>query len=113
MDNVVRKIKERNTLERVKKHGLHFYSPVDDPLAGICLGDGKMGCLIWPDKDKLSIAVNHTDLWDLADTTEVKNWDLSEEEIQIRLIMQAGWKFSFRRRYLRIYTKRIMRQVFL
>lgn len=80
MENVIRKIKETNTLERVKTHGLHFYSPVDDPLAGICLGDGKMGCLIWPGKDKLSIAVNHTDLWDLADTTEIKNWDLSEEE---------------------------------
>lgn len=80
MENIIKKIKETNTLERVRAHGLHFYSPIDDPLAGICLGDGKMGCLIWPDKDKLSIAVNHTDLWDLVDTTEIKNWNLSEEE---------------------------------
>ena len=96
MKNIVRKIKDSDTLERVKKHALHFYSPIDDPLAGICLGDGKTGCLIWPDKDKISIAVNHTDLWDLTDTNEIKNWDLSEEENSNSLNHAGRLEIEFR-----------------
>lgn len=78
--NCTEQIKKPNILQRIDNHNLCFLSPIDDPLKGIAIGDGSTGYLIWPEKDRLAIAVNHTDLWDLSSTDEIHNWADFEEE---------------------------------
>lgn len=79
-DKKVLEIKSNNSVDRLDSHSLCFFSPVDDPACGIPLGDGSTGTLICPEKNKLSIMVNHTDLWDLVDGDEIANWNHEEEE---------------------------------
>jgi hypothetical protein len=63
-----------------------YLSPADDPLYGIPIGDGCTGCLIWPEKDRLVLSVNHTDLWDMrGKESEFKNWSKEEEEYSTSL----------------------------
>ncbi len=53
-----------STTARLPKHDLVFGSPINDPIAGIPLGDGDTGSLLWFEADALHIHINKTDLWD-------------------------------------------------
>jgi len=55
---------KRKTTDRLPKHDLVFGTPFADEAAGIPIGDGSTGSLIWFDKDTIHINVNNTDLWD-------------------------------------------------
>ena len=57
-----------STTDRLPKHDLVFGSPINDPVAGIPLGDGDTGSLVWFEADAIHIHINKTDLWD--DTTQ-------------------------------------------
>lgn len=52
------------TTKRLARHDLIFGSPLNDPSAGIPLGDGSTGSLVWFEEDGIHIQVNHTDLWE-------------------------------------------------
>ncbi|MBR0509616.1 MAG: hypothetical protein IJJ85_05820 [Clostridia bacterium] len=52
-----------DTVRRLPRHDLYFGTPVNSPTAGLPLGDGDRGSLLWPEKDGLHIHVNKTDLW--------------------------------------------------
>ena len=78
--SVIEKIKQNGTLSRIKNHNLVCRTPIDDPTRGIPLGNGSTGLLVWPEKDRLVFTVNHTDLWDLADGDEIRNWNPEDEE---------------------------------
>ncbi len=45
-------------------HDVVFRSPTHDPIYGLPIGNGDMGCLIYTEADRLHICVNKTDLWD-------------------------------------------------
>jgi len=52
------------TAARIARHDLVFGSPINDPVAGIPMGDGDTGSLIWLEADAIHIHINKTDLWD-------------------------------------------------
>lgn len=54
------------TTDLLPKHDLVFGSPVNDPIAGLPIGDGDTGSLIWMEADGIHININKTDLWDLS-----------------------------------------------
>ena len=74
----------------LEHHDLVFQSPIDDPTYGIPIGDGRTGCLIWPEADKLVFAVNNTDLWDFQDTRESFRNHASEDEERCTSLRHAG-----------------------
>ena len=51
---------------RVPKHDLFFGTPINAPTAGLPIGDGDTGSLLWLEKDGLHIHVNKCDLWQNA-----------------------------------------------
>lgn len=51
------------TTDRLPRHDLYFGSPVNDPGAGLALGDGDIGTLLWLEKDGLHLHLNKCDLW--------------------------------------------------
>lgn len=53
-----------DTVSQLPKHDLVFGSPINDPVAGIPLGDGDTGSLVWFEADAIHININKTDLWD-------------------------------------------------
>ena len=91
---VFEKIKQNDTLSRIKNHNLVYRTPVDDPTRGIPMGDGSTGLLFWPEKDRLVVAVNHTDLWDMVFGDEIRNWNPEDEEFT-NAFHQAG-RLEFR-----------------
>ena len=52
-----------STTARLPKHDLYFGTPVNHPTAGIPLGDGDTGALLWFEKDAIHIHINKNDLW--------------------------------------------------
>ena len=48
---------------RLPRHDLFFGTPENRPTAGIPIGDGDTGSLLWLEKDGLRIHVNKCDLW--------------------------------------------------
>ncbi len=56
----------RNTTSHIPKHDLYFGTPLNTPSAGLPLGDGDMGSLLWLEKDGLHIHINKCDLWNDA-----------------------------------------------
>ena len=48
---------------RLPRHDLFFGTPQNSPTAGIPIGDGDTGSLLWTEKDGLHIHVNKCDLW--------------------------------------------------
>ena len=91
---VFEKIKQNDTLSRIKNHNLVYRTPVDDPTRGIPMGDGSTGLLFWPEKDRLVVTVNHTDLWDMVGGDEIRNWNPEDEEFT-NAFHQAG-RLEFR-----------------
>ena len=93
--SVIEKIKQNGTLSRIKNHNLVYRTPIDDPTRGIPLGNGSTGLLVWPEKDRLVFTVNHTDLWDLADGDEIRNWNPEDEEYTNALHQAGRLEFRF------------------
>lgn len=52
------------TINRLPKHDMVFGSPLNDPSAGVPLGDGDTGSLVWFEEDAIHININKTDLWE-------------------------------------------------
>ena len=48
---------------RLPRHDLYFGTPQNAPTAGIPIGDGDTGSLIWLEKDGVHIHINKCDLW--------------------------------------------------
>lgn len=69
---------QRNTTNILPKHDLYYGTPNNDPAAGIPLGDGDMGSLVWLEADAIHIHINKTDLWD--DTTLDSVYNSGEDE---------------------------------
>lgn len=61
------------TVGLLPRHDLYFGTPVNRPTAGIPLGDGDTGSLLWLEKDGLHIHVNKCDLW--QDAPPGCTWD--------------------------------------
>lgn len=55
---------EFKTTDILSKHDVVFRAPVCDPLYGLPIGNGSMGCLLHLSEEKLHININHTDLVD-------------------------------------------------
>ena len=106
--SVIEKIKQNGTLSRIKNHNLVYRTPIDDPTRGIPLGNGSTGLLVWPEKDRLVFTVNHTDLWDLADGDEIRNWNPEDEDYT-----NGDWNSAFSLRFWMFSIKRIIMQCFL
>ncbi len=61
------------TTNILPRHDLYFGTPVNTPTAGIPLGDGDMGTLLWTEKDGLHLHINKCDLW--QDAPPGVTWD--------------------------------------
>lgn len=61
-------VTEKMTRERREQilahHDVVFRAPVHDPLCGLPIGNGDLGCLLYTEADRLHVCVNKTDLWD-------------------------------------------------
>ena len=53
----------RKTTDRLPLHDLYFGTPLNRPTAGIPVGDGDTGSLIWLHKDGLHVNIGKSDLW--------------------------------------------------
>ena len=53
---------DRNRL--LSNHDVVFCTPVHDPAAGLPIGNGDSGALLWTEPDRLHVMLNKTDLWD-------------------------------------------------
>lgn len=51
------------TTDRLPGHDLYFGTPMNRPWAGIPIGDGDMGSLIWQERDGIHINIGKSDLW--------------------------------------------------
>lgn len=51
-------------------HDVVFRAPTHDPLYGLPIGNGDLGCLIHTEADRLHININKTDLWDDTHTPD-------------------------------------------
>ena len=49
--------------KRIPRHDLCFGTPVNAPTAGLPIGDGDTGTLLWFEKDGLHLHINKCDLW--------------------------------------------------
>lgn len=58
-------------------HDVVFRAPTHDPLYGLPIGNGDLGCLLHTEADRLHIQINKTDLWD--DTTAPDDTFCSKE----------------------------------
>ena len=76
------------TADYVPKHDLVFGSPINDPVAGIPLGDGDTGSLVWFEADGIHIHINKTDLWD--DSTMESEYICSGETENLTCLRHGG-----------------------
>ena len=80
------------TSARVPGHDLYFGTPVNRPEAGLPIGDGETGSLIWLMKDGLRIHINKCDLW--QDAPAGATWDdecyCSGREEELTCVKHAG-----------------------
>ena len=76
------------TTDFLPKHDLFFGSPLHDPAAGIPLGDGDTGSLVWATENELHIQINKTDLWD--DSTDENPVFCSSEEENLTCLRHGG-----------------------
>lgn len=76
----------------VPRHDLFFGTPVNEPEAGIPIGDGDTGSLLWLEKDGLHIHVGKCDLW--QDAPPGVTWDdecyCSGREEELTSVKHAG-----------------------
>lgn len=87
-----RKQWNRSTSARVPKHDLFFGTPQNKPTAGIPIGDGDTGSLLWLEENGLHIHVNKCDLW--QDAPSGVTWDdscyCSGHEEELTCVKHAG-----------------------
>ena len=76
------------TTDILPKHDLVFGSPINDPIAGIPLGDGDRGSLLWFEQDGIHVNLNKTDLWDLS--TQESDHICSNEEENLTCLRHGG-----------------------
>ena len=50
-------------IDRLPGHDLYFGTPLNRPTAGIPIGDGDTGSLIWQERDGIHINIGKSDLW--------------------------------------------------
>ena len=77
---------------RVPRHDPVFGTPVNAPAAGLPIGDGDTGSLLWLEKDGLRIHINKCDLW--QDAPPGVTWDdecyCSGHEEELTCVKHAG-----------------------
>ncbi len=82
----------RSTSARIPRHDLFFGTPVNTPEAGLPIGDGDTGSLLWLEKDGLRIHINKCDLW--QDAPPGVTWDdecyCSGHEEELSCLKHAG-----------------------
>ncbi|MBQ7982972.1 MAG: hypothetical protein IJ302_05340, partial [Clostridia bacterium] len=71
--------------DRLPAHDLYFGTPMNRPTAGIPIGDGDTGSLVWQERDGIHINIGKSDLWkDAAPGTtpddECFNGSMEEEQ---------------------------------
>lgn len=76
------------TTDVISKHDLVFGSPVNDPIAGIPIGDGDTGSLIWFENDGIHININKTDLWDFS--SNQSDFLCSQEDEDLTSLRHGG-----------------------
>ncbi len=65
--------------DRLPAHDLYFGTPMNRPTAGIPIGDGDTGSLIWQERDGIHINIGKSDLWkDAAPEKAKKNMQMKE-----------------------------------
>ncbi|MBQ3706631.1 MAG: hypothetical protein II889_01865 [Clostridia bacterium] len=78
--------------KRVPRHDLCFGTPINAPTAGLPIGDGDTGTLLWLEKDGLHLCVNKCDLW--QDAPPGVTWDdecyCSGHEEELTSVKHAG-----------------------
>ena len=81
-----------HTVDRLPRHDLYFGAPVNKPTAGLPLGDGDTGSLLWQEKEGLHIHINKCDLW--QDAPPGVTWDdacyCSGHEEELTCLKHAG-----------------------
>lgn len=70
------------------KHDLVFGSPINDPVAGIPMGDGDTGSFVWFETDGIHVHINKTDLWD--DSTLESDYICSGETENLTCLRHGG-----------------------
>ena len=76
------------TTDILPKHDLVFGTPINDPIAGIPIGDGDTGALIWFESDGIHININKTDLWGFSTTKS--DYACFEEEENLTSLKHGG-----------------------
>ncbi len=78
--------------KRIPRHDLCFGTPVNAPTAGLPIGDGDTGTLLWFEKDGLHLHINKCDLW--QDAPPGVTWDdacyCSGHEEELTCVKHAG-----------------------
>lgn len=75
-------------------HDIVFRAPVQDPLYGMPIGSGNVGCLLWLTEDGLQMQINRTDLWDCADWSNDTFCSMEDENLTTcRNGVQMKWDF--------------------
>ncbi len=67
-----------DTTDLLPHHDVVFRAPVCDPVYGLPIGSGSMGCLLYLSEEALHLQLNHTDLLD--DIATVDYYDHKEDE---------------------------------
>ena len=79
---------KKETTKILPKHDLYFGSPINSPTAGLPIGDGDTGSLLWFEKDGLHININKCDLW--SDSTNLSEYYCSGKEEDLTCIKHGG-----------------------
>ncbi|MBQ6708665.1 MAG: hypothetical protein IJM97_06940 [Clostridia bacterium] len=76
------------TTDILPKHDLVFGSPINDESAGIPIGDGDTGSLVWLEADAIHININKTDLWD--NSTDNSDCFCADKEENLTCLRHGG-----------------------
>ena len=88
-------------------HDVVFRAPTHDPLYGLPIGNGDLGCLLYTEADRLQICINKTDLWDDTKTPDPICCTMDTENLTVcrhgaRLTLDFGcpvFEMLFQNRY--------------
>ena len=83
---------KNGVLARLPRHDLYFGTPENRPTAGIPIGDGDTGSLLWLEKDAIHIHINKCDLWQDAPKGVTWNDDVycSGHEEELTCVKHGG-----------------------
>lgn len=88
-------------------HDVVFRAPTHDPLYGLPIGNGDLGCLLYTEADRLHIHINKTDLWDDTQSPDDTFCTMETENLTVcrhgaRLTLDFGapvFEMLFQNRY--------------